>query len=600
MSGVGGEAARTEVSLPEAALLRLAQGGPRDVPQLEHLCRGGDWTARALAVSAVGALIRRHGHPPGLSRADAWLARVPWVRKHLAGIGARGVMVRSLPINALKDRVWFVRTAAALALGETRDPEMAPFLRPALADPYRPVRLAAAAALFACAGEAGAPEAELLADSEPAPARIGDSASTLEWLTVLAREHAGVLAARPPAGGAATLAARGWAQRLAGSMTTDPTDVREAEIQRYVQGKERHYNLTKPFTVGSHQENIWLLHSFLVVAENLLAPRQGMVLDLGGGAGWVSELLAKLGYKPVTLDISAPLISVGRERFQRESLPARFVAGDMTALPFVSGSMEAVVVIDALHHVPDVPAVFREAYRVLVDGGQFLLAEPAEGHAESAISRRERRDHGICEREIHLFEAARYGEEAGFDACSVIPHLIPALSMTPSDLRQAMSQPAERWSLQFGGRRAVFDEYFLQGILCHPILAFSKGQRRLDSRLPGRLAARIEPSLERRGERVSGRVRVTNQGDTLWLAGGESAGSVRLGFQLLTPDRHLLNLDFARAALPAELPPGQSQELSVELTLPAAAEPYVLKLDMVAEHVCWFEDRGSPVVYLSV
>jgi SAM-dependent methyltransferase len=469
-------------------------------------------------------------------------------------------------------------------------------LRPLLTDPYRPVRLAAAAALAACQKQAPDSDAALLADAEPAPARIGDSASTVEWLSMLAREHEDVLGHRP--GPAAD--ARGRAEWLAGPVTVDPTDVREAEIQRYVQGKERHYNLTKPFTVGSHQENIWLLHSFLVVAENLLAPRQGMVLDLGGGAGWVSELLAKLGYKPVTLDISAPLISVGRERFQRESLTARFVAGDMTSLPFASGTFEAVVVIDALHHVPDVPAVFREAHRVLAQGGQFLLAEPAEGHAESAISRREKREHGICEREIHLFEAARYGEQAGFDACAVIPHFIPALAMTPSDLRLAMSQPAERWNIKYGGRPAAFDEYFLQGILCHPILAFAKGERRLDSRLPGRLQAQIEPALVRRGREVSGTVRITNRGDTLWLGGGDTAGSVRLGFQLLTPDRHLLDLDYARASLPEDLPPGQTRELRVAVSLPAEADPYVLKLDMVAEHICWFEDTGSPVVYLAV
>ena len=40
----------------------------------------------------------------------------------------------------------------------------------------------------------------------------------------------------------------------------------------------------------------------------------------------------------------------------------------MTALPIADASMSAVIVIDALHHVPDVPAVFREAFRVLDDG----------------------------------------------------------------------------------------------------------------------------------------------------------------------------------------------------------------------------------------
>ena len=36
------------------------------------------------------------------------------------------------------------------------------------------------------------------------------------------------------------------------------------------------------------------------------SPSGGRVLDLGGGAAWVSELLAKFGYRPVTLDIAPP------------------------------------------------------------------------------------------------------------------------------------------------------------------------------------------------------------------------------------------------------------------------------------------------------
>jgi hypothetical protein len=38
----------------------------------------------------------------------------------------------------------------------------------------------------------------------------------------------------------------------------------------------------------------------------------------------------------------------------------------------------------------------------------------------------------------------------------------------------------------------------------------------------------------------------------------------------------------------------------VDLTLPDAAAGYVLKLDLVDEQICWFEDVGSRPVYLAV
>ena len=36
------------------------------------------------------------------------------------------------------------------------------------------------------------------------------------------------------------------------------------------------------------------------------------------------------------------------------------------------------------------------------------------------------------------------------------------------------------------------------------------------------------------------------------------------------------------------------------MTLPDAGASYVLKLDMVDEHVCWFEDVGSRPVYVAI
>jgi hypothetical protein len=45
--------------------------------------------------------------------------------------------------------------------------------------------------------------------------------------------------------------------------------------------------------------------------------------------------------------------------------------------------------------------------------------------------------------------------------------------------------------------------------------------------------------------------------------------------------------------LPRALAPGESASLKFELRAPHASGLYTLKLDVVAQHVCWFEERGS-------
>lgn len=88
------------------------------------------------------------------------------------------------------------------------------------------------------------------------------------------------------------------------------------------------------------------------------APPGGQV-ELGSGAGFLNDVLPDV----VTT----------------EFLPVPDVdclcSGE--ALPFRTGSLAAIFLLDVLHHIPDVEAFFREADRCLRVGGVLAMVEPA-------------------------------------------------------------------------------------------------------------------------------------------------------------------------------------------------------------------------------
>lgn len=95
------------------------------------------------------------------------------------------------------------------------------------------------------------------------------------------------------------------------------------------------------------------------------------LLDLGGGTGRAS--LALDGENDpddrLVADISHGMLARAR------NAGLGTVACDARRLPFRGGSRDAVVVVDALHHMPEREAVFREVERVLAPGGVFVVRD---------------------------------------------------------------------------------------------------------------------------------------------------------------------------------------------------------------------------------
>ena len=89
-----------------------------------------------------------------------------------------------------------------------------------------------------------------------------------------------------------------------------------------------------------------------------------VVVDLGCGGGLLSEPLARAGARVVGVDLSR-----GSLRAASDRVGPRFVQGDVLRAPLADATADVVLLADVLEHVHDVPAVLREAARLLKPGG---------------------------------------------------------------------------------------------------------------------------------------------------------------------------------------------------------------------------------------
>jgi demethylmenaquinone methyltransferase/2-methoxy-6-polyprenyl-1,4-benzoquinol methylase len=106
-----------------------------------------------------------------------------------------------------------------------------------------------------------------------------------------------------------------------------------------------------------------------------LAPTPGeRVLDVATGTGLVARELLRRGCSVVALDQSAEMLGAAGTRFAGEPR-VRLVLGEAEALPFESGSFDALTFTYLLRYVDDPAATMRELARVLRPGGRVASLE---------------------------------------------------------------------------------------------------------------------------------------------------------------------------------------------------------------------------------
>jgi len=130
-----------------------------------------------------------------------------------------------------------------------------------------------------------------------------------------------------------------------------------------------HFDLLAPFyerVFGVQRADSLLAHLALESGQSLL--------DVGGGTGQIAAQLAGFVDRVCVLEPSPGMLKQG----QRKDIC--LVQGVGERLPFPSGTVDRILMVDAFHHLLDQEQTVREMARVLAAGGRVVIQEPDIRH----------------------------------------------------------------------------------------------------------------------------------------------------------------------------------------------------------------------------
>lgn len=114
-------------------------------------------------------------------------------------------------------------------------------------------------------------------------------------------------------------------------------------------------------------KNPWVQET--IVGQLDASPKE--ILDIGCGAGFLSNFLAKQGHSVHGIDMSVESLEVAKKYDETKS--AVYKTANAYELPFPDESFDVVCAMDFLEHVEEPDRVIKEASRVLRPGGVFFF-----------------------------------------------------------------------------------------------------------------------------------------------------------------------------------------------------------------------------------
>ncbi len=147
----------------------------------------------------------------------------------------------------------------------------------------------------------------------------------------------------------------------------------EIEFSRYESRGAYHW---EQISCSIRRHNAFVNARYEAVLSALGEVGGQLLLDIGGGDGVLSYLIAERGAQTITVDTSPVALRFAREEFARRRLEAQPVEASAYVMPFPTNTFDAAVCSDVIEHVQSPERLLAEAARTLRPGGRFVLTTP--------------------------------------------------------------------------------------------------------------------------------------------------------------------------------------------------------------------------------
>lgn len=111
------------------------------------------------------------------------------------------------------------------------------------------------------------------------------------------------------------------------------------------------------------------MYPYLLPFVNLESLRSKRVLEIGLGSGYLLQQISGVTPYCYGLDLSEGTVQLNKSRVRELGANVHLIHGSATDIPLADNSLDAVISIGCLHHIPRIDRAVAEIHRVLKPGG---------------------------------------------------------------------------------------------------------------------------------------------------------------------------------------------------------------------------------------
>ena len=360
----------------------------------------------------------------------------------------------------------------------------------------------------------------------------------------------------------------------------------------------RDYLYAKPFDQTPGNRMFFIeLYQVLNMLRAMDLPAASRVLEVGCGPGWITEILAMMGFEVDALDPCQAMIDVARQRLDgcfshhrlRDRPAVRFHCQSLESCELPDGAFDGALFHESLHHIVDEFAGLRQVHRMLKPGGIMGVSgegvwRPGDRVLEQFLDD-EMQQYGTLENPFTVEYLDFVLKECGFADVTRYEGVNGLFPVTQS--RRAIRDAA------------MFPAGSYQNLTaCKPDLRADRTTSHSGATALAELAI-VKSDYDVRRMNVAVTAVLKNSGGVAWNhSDREGHGYVTLALRQGRPGSLRFREAAPRARIHRTVFPGESITIDHGFQLPENGDSRPWTLDLVNEEHYWFSSCGTAAVDL--